>query len=88
MGVLTQLWSGRREGKQWQRERQDRVEQWQREREARQEQWQREDSLCWQQDRQQTYAQFLSALYEWDAVLIGALASRKERCDVEHAYRS
>jgi hypothetical protein len=49
---------------------------WQREREGRREQWQREDSLRWHQDRQQTYARFLSALYEWDARLAEARADR------------
>ena len=40
-------------------------------------QWQREDSQRWQQDRQQTYARFLSALYDWDATLLSAWSTRK-----------
>jgi hypothetical protein len=93
------MWSSHRENQRWQRERDDRRGQWQRERQARQEQWQREDSLRWHQDRQQTYARFLSALYEWDARLNGALASRlndaalNERTDIDateidHARRT
>jgi hypothetical protein len=77
VGVITQLWSGRRENQRWQRERDDRDAQWHRERQARQEQWEREDSLRWQQARQQAYAVFLSALDEWDTNLRSALASRK-----------
>ena len=66
----------RREDVRWQREREDRAEQWQREREDRAEQWRREDSLRWLQDRQQAYAQLMAALYEWDVVLVSAIATR------------
>jgi hypothetical protein len=37
-----------------------------RERTARQEQWRREDSVRWQEDRKQAYADFLAALSAWD----------------------
>jgi len=53
--ALTQRQASRREQRQWQRER-----------EARLEQWQREDSVRWLEDRQRTYARFVAALYEWD----------------------
>jgi hypothetical protein len=70
--ALTQWQANRREKKQRALERA-----------ARQEQWQREDSLRWHQDRQQTYARFLSALYEWDAKLFSALTSRKIDADMD-----
>jgi FtsZ-interacting cell division protein ZipA len=76
VGILTQWWTDRRDNQRWEREREDRRMQWEREREDRREQWQREDSLRWLQDRQQAYAQFLSAHDEWDTTLSAARASR------------
>jgi hypothetical protein len=66
VGVLTQLWSGRRERQQWERERKDRQQQWERERASR-----------WLQDRQQTYARLLAALHEWDDFLTQAVTKRQ-----------
>lgn len=40
-----------------------------RERTARREQWGREDSVRWQEDRKQAYAEFLAALSAWDACI-------------------
>ncbi len=77
VGILTQLWADHREKKRWQREREDRQEQWRREREDRQVQWEREDSLRWLQDRQQAYARFVAALFEWDARLSKARVACK-----------
>ena len=37
-----------------------------RERATRREQWLRDDSVRWQQDRKQAYAEFIAAIYEWD----------------------
>jgi hypothetical protein len=74
--VWTQHRTDSREDVRWQRERNDRAEQWQRERDDRAEQWRREDSLRWLQDRQQAYARLIAALYEWDSVLLSAIASR------------
>lgn len=63
----------------WTQRRADRREdvRWERERDDRQDQWRREDSQRWLQHRQQAYARLIAALYEWDAVLRSAGASRK-----------
>jgi hypothetical protein len=65
VGVLTQLWSGRREKLKWDREREDRRQQWDRERANR-----------WLQERQQAYARLTAALHEWDEFLVKALPAR------------
>jgi hypothetical protein len=64
--VWTQRETRRREDVRWQRERDDRRDQ-----------WRREDELRWLQDRQQAYARLMAALYEWDRVLLSAVASRQ-----------
>jgi hypothetical protein len=73
--VWTQRRTDRREDVRWERERTDRAEQ-----------WRREDSLRWLQDRQQAYARLLAALYEWDRVLLSAVAIR--RLDLAHNERT
>jgi hypothetical protein len=75
-GVITQVWSSHRDKKQWLRERDERRAQWDQERQARQQLWAREDSRQWLQHRQQTYAEFVSALYEWDVLLGAAMGTR------------
>jgi hypothetical protein len=66
---------------------------WGRERADREAQWRREDSLRWLQDRQQAYARLMAALYDWDAVLLSAVATRKndlafnERTELDTAER-
>jgi hypothetical protein len=72
-GVITQVWSSHRDKRQWERERCERRVQWDREHQTRQELWAREDSKQWLRDRQQTYAKFVSTLFEWDAALGSAM---------------
>jgi hypothetical protein len=80
--VWTQRRTDSREDVRWQRERADRAGQ-----------WRREDSLRWLQDRQQAYARLIAALYEWDGVLLSAVASRhndlalKRRTELDTAER-
>ena len=74
--IFTQRRADSREDVRWQRERQDRQEQWEEERQTRHEQWEREDSHRWLQDRQQTYARLMAALYTWDDELRRTRADR------------
>jgi hypothetical protein len=85
-GLAAAVWTQRKT-----RERED--ARWQRERGDRGDQWRREDSLRWLQDRQQAYARLMAALYEWDGVLLSAVASRhndlalKQRTELDTAER-
>lgn len=67
--VITQVLSGRREARQWERQREHERERWDRERDERREQWQREDHARWHQERLPLYTELLQRIEEWDEVV-------------------
>ncbi|NYF54797.1 hypothetical protein [Micromonospora purpureochromogenes] len=73
--VITQVLSGRREARQWERQRAHERERWERERAERQEQWQREDHARWHQERHAAYAELLHRIEEWDFDVFQAIPS-------------
>ncbi|MFI7158902.1 hypothetical protein [Micromonospora chalcea] len=67
--VITQVLSGRREARQWERQREHERERWDRERDERREQWEREDHARWHQERLALYAELLKRIEEWEGVV-------------------
>ncbi|MEV4660156.1 hypothetical protein [Micromonospora sp. NPDC049301] len=67
--VIAQVLSGRREARQWERQREHERERWGREREDRQEQWEREDHARWHAERLALYTELLQRIEEWDHVV-------------------
>ncbi|MEH0842814.1 hypothetical protein V6U81_10540 [Micromonospora sp. CPCC 205711] len=67
--VTTQILSGRREARQWERQRAHERERWDRERDERREQWEREDHARWHQERLPLYTEILKRIEEWDEVV-------------------
>ncbi|MFF0372694.1 hypothetical protein [Micromonospora sp. NPDC005087] len=67
--VITQVLSGRREARQWERQRDHERERWGRERDERREQWEREDHARWHQERLPLYTELLQRIEEWDHVV-------------------
>lgn len=67
--VITQILSGRRETRQWERQRAHERERWDRERDERREQWEREDHARWHQERLPLYTELLKRIEEWAEVV-------------------
>lgn len=67
--VIAQILSGRREARQWERQREHERERWDRERDERREQWEREDHSRWHQERLALYTELLQRIEEWDDVV-------------------
>lgn len=67
--VITQVLSGRREARQWERQREHERQRWDRERDERREQWEREDHARWHQERLTLYTELLQRIEEWDDVV-------------------
>jgi hypothetical protein len=66
VGVVTQLWSGRRERQQWEHERQYRKQQWKHERQDRQQQWDSERaSRVWEKQATAYEAALTETVNRW-----------------------
>ncbi|MEU7800583.1 hypothetical protein AB0B10_15050 [Micromonospora arborensis] len=63
--LSTQILTTRRDERRWVLEREREQERWLREREDRAAQWQREDELRHRESREEMYARFMRALWNW-----------------------
>ncbi|MEV0153173.1 hypothetical protein AB0H57_05445 [Micromonospora sp. NPDC050686] len=71
--VITQILSGRREARQWERQRAHEQTRWERERDERREQWEREDHSRWHQERLAAYTELLQRIEDWDMAVLHVL---------------
>lgn len=72
--VITQVLSGRREARQWERQKAQDEARWERERAERREQWEREDHARWHQERHAAYNELLQCMENWDMAVLQMLA--------------
>ncbi|WNM37046.1 hypothetical protein RMN56_17800 [Micromonospora halotolerans] len=75
--IITQILSGRRESRQWERQREQELARWERERAERQEQWEREDHARWHQERLAAYTDLLQRSEDCRGVMRSAVFLRK-----------
>ncbi|MFC8619740.1 hypothetical protein ACFT9M_25485 [Micromonospora purpureochromogenes] len=71
--IITQVLSGRRETRQWERQKAQDEARWDRERIERREQWEREDHARWHQERLAAYSELLQGIEDWDMAISQAL---------------
>lgn len=71
--VIAQVLSGRREARQWERQRAHEQARWDHERADRQEQWQREDHARWHAERLAAYTDLLHKIDDWNLAVAEVL---------------